>query len=184
MGPSREQQVSALLVHCCTLSLCHLGSEMIITDIHISIQRSSSALQAWTPFESCSNQSYNIAWHVKFQNTDQNYHLLSRSWSNYTNCLDKEDASFLLTINQVLNIGQGTFTLKTKSAAEDFKILLDWSVYKVTIHCHWTHCAAHDSCQFNIHDPCLYICNVEGYMKMVESGWCWLGDMDEVDKNR
>ena len=29
------------VVHCCTLSLCHLGSEMIITDIQISIQRSS-----------------------------------------------------------------------------------------------------------------------------------------------
>ena len=28
--------------HCCSLSLCHLGSEMIITDIQISIQRSSS----------------------------------------------------------------------------------------------------------------------------------------------
>ena len=80
---------------------------------------------------------------MKLQNTDQNYHLLSRSWSNYTNCLDKEDASFLLTINQVLIIDQGTLTLKT-----------------------------------------LYICNVEGSMKMDESGWCWLGDMDEVDKNR
>ena len=27
---------------------------------------------------------------------------IPRSWSNYTNCLDKEDASFLWTINQVL----------------------------------------------------------------------------------
>ena len=33
-----------LVEHCCTLSLCHLGSEMIITDIQISIQRSSSGL--------------------------------------------------------------------------------------------------------------------------------------------
>ena len=32
------------LVHCCTISLCHLGSEMIITEIQISIQRSSSGL--------------------------------------------------------------------------------------------------------------------------------------------
>ena len=32
------------IVHCCTLSLCHLGSEMIITEIQTSIQRSSSGL--------------------------------------------------------------------------------------------------------------------------------------------
>ena len=37
-------KILTFLVHCCTLSLCHLGSEMIITDIQISIQRSSSGL--------------------------------------------------------------------------------------------------------------------------------------------
>ena len=31
----------SVVVHCCTLSLWHLGSEMIITEIQISIQRSS-----------------------------------------------------------------------------------------------------------------------------------------------
>ena len=41
---SDDYQDGGDLVHCCTLSLCHLGSEMIITDIHISIQRSSSGL--------------------------------------------------------------------------------------------------------------------------------------------
>ena len=30
------------LVHCCTLSLCYLGAEMIITEIQIAMQRSSS----------------------------------------------------------------------------------------------------------------------------------------------
>ena len=41
-----------LVVHCCTLSHCHLGSEMIITEIQISIQRSSSGLltSAWPSY--------------------------------------------------------------------------------------------------------------------------------------
>ena len=43
--------VGATLVHCCTLSFCHLGSEMIITDIQISIQRSSSGLLTRRPDE-------------------------------------------------------------------------------------------------------------------------------------
>ena len=33
---------AAALVHCCTLSLCYLGAEMIITEIQIAMQRSSS----------------------------------------------------------------------------------------------------------------------------------------------
>ena len=44
ISENSELKWNDLLVHCCTLSLCHLGSEMIITDIHISIQRSSSGL--------------------------------------------------------------------------------------------------------------------------------------------
>ena len=35
-------------------------------------------------------------------------HIL-RSWSNYTHCLDKEDASFLLTINQVRSVFPNLF---------------------------------------------------------------------------
>ena len=35
------------LVHCCTLSLCYLGAEMIITETQISIQRSSSWATNW-----------------------------------------------------------------------------------------------------------------------------------------
>ena len=43
--------------------------------------------------------------------------------------------------------------------------------------------------KFNIHDPCLYICNVEGSVKVDESGcdgvgWViWMVE-DEVDENR
>ena len=38
----RGPLVSVRLVHCCTLSLCYLGAEMIITEIQIAMQRSSS----------------------------------------------------------------------------------------------------------------------------------------------
>ena len=37
------------LVHCCTMSLCYLGAEMIITEIQISIQRSSGWATNNTP---------------------------------------------------------------------------------------------------------------------------------------
>ena len=37
------------LVHCCTMSLCYLGAEMIITEIQISIQRSSRWATNYTP---------------------------------------------------------------------------------------------------------------------------------------
>ena len=49
-------------------------------------------------------------------------HIL-RSWSNYTHCLDKEDASFLLTINQVRSVFPNLFH----------------SVQLPCIHCHYCH---------------------------------------------
>ena len=38
--------------------------------------------------------------------------------------------------------------------------------------------------KFNIHDPCLYICNIEGSVKVDGVGWViWMVE-DEVDENR
>ena len=54
-------------VHCCTLSLCYLGAEMINTEIQIQIQRSSSGRlttkdQSSNRLPNCSNVLAAVSW--------------------------------------------------------------------------------------------------------------------------
>ena len=66
------------LVHCCTPSLCHLGGEMIITEIQISIQRSSSWATNYHNPNIKGNELWRcflMTWNNPGDNFCQSYHL-------------------------------------------------------------------------------------------------------------